>query len=119
MNTLSEQAALAIVVSAIARCRKMQPKFADGTSQASLLRNRIRALEIAESLLRGEDGGYSPEELQKALPPIASIHSKMSHARIKYDKDSTQYRRFTPTIEAMELCRKLVEAQLERIDRYE
>lgn len=112
----SIQKSLKIVNSAIQNCEKIQPKFPEGTSQCSLLRNRINALKIARSLLLGEGREYSPEALKQALPPILSIHSKTSNARKKYEPGSTQYRRFTPTIEAMEVCRALLEQALARCD---
>lgn len=46
--------ALQIVSSAISRCDKMQPKFAEGTSQHTLLENRTKALYISKSLITDE-----------------------------------------------------------------
>lgn len=38
--------ALRIVSSSISKCEKMQPKFIEGTSQHTLLKNRIKSLYI-------------------------------------------------------------------------
>ncbi|AHF10179.1 hypothetical protein GQ588_09045 [Dehalobacter restrictus] len=46
--------ALQIVSSAISRCEKIQPKFVEGTSQYTLLKNRINALCISKSLITDE-----------------------------------------------------------------
>lgn len=64
--------ALRIVTSSIAKCEKVQPKFAEGTPQLSLSRNRIKALKIAESLLKNDGSvqNYTKCELEKSLPPI-------------------------------------------------
>lgn len=106
--------ALKIVTASIAGCEKMQPKFAEGTSQHSLLRNRIQALRISESLLR-DDGSiqcFSREALEAALPPILSIRSKTTNARKKHPEGSTWYMRLTPTIEAMLVCEALLTKEL-------
>ncbi|MDF2801269.1 MAG: hypothetical protein K0S61_1172, partial [Anaerocolumna sp.] len=41
-------AALQLIFSTISKCEKMQLKFAEGTSQYSLLKNRIKALYISK-----------------------------------------------------------------------
>ena len=46
--------ALEALASMIARTEKAQPKFSAGTSQASLLRNRLKALRVAEAAIRAE-----------------------------------------------------------------
>jgi len=43
-----------VVSSTISKCEKFQPKFAVGTSQHTLLKNRIKALYISKSLITGE-----------------------------------------------------------------
>ena len=91
---------------------KFLPKFAEGTSQHSLLRNRIRALQPARELVSG-DGKPDREELESALPRVASIIQKTTKARDKYEPDSRNYRRFDPTVRAMEQVRSLLEQELE------
>lgn len=44
-------AAIQLISSTIINCEKMQTKFLEGTSQHSLLKNRIRALQIAKALI--------------------------------------------------------------------
>ena len=67
--------ALLLISSTISKCEKMQHKFAEGTSQHSLLRNRIKALQISKCLIEGDRGieAYTEEDLKKALPPVISI----------------------------------------------
>jgi len=43
--------AISLLSSTIINCEKMQLKFLEGTSQHSLLRNRIKALYISKALL--------------------------------------------------------------------
>lgn len=99
----------------IENCAKMQGKFAQGTSQHSLLKNRIRALEISKCLLAGEGvDAWTREDLERAAAPIASIIHKTTKARSKYEAGSVTYKRFTPTIDAMTLCQELLEEKLGR-----
>lgn len=114
-NTELEKA-VHVVDSAISRCEKMQPKFEEGTSQHSLLKNRIKALYISKALIMGSEeiADYTNEELQKALPPVTSIISKTEKAQSKYEEGTITYRRFEPTIRAMYVAKDLLEKELER-----
>ncbi len=114
--TEQEQAdALKMVTSIIVRCERMQPKFVLGSSQHTLLKNRIQALKIAGALLTGRGTElYSTQDLSAALEPLASIMRKCEKARSKYEPTSVQYRRFYGTIRAMELSRQLIENELGR-----
>ena len=87
-------------------------KFPEGTSQHSLLKNRIQALRTARDLLSGE-GQPTREELEFALPRIESIIHKMSKARDKYEPGSKNSKRFDPTVQAMEQVRTAILHALE------
>jgi hypothetical protein len=91
---------------------KFLPKFPEGTSQHSLLKNRIRALQTARELISGE-GRPSREELEFALPRIESMIHKMSKARDKYEPGSRNYKRFDPTVQAMKQVRTAIMQALE------
>ena len=91
---------------------KFLPKFPEGTSQHSLLKNRIRALQTARELISGE-GRPSREELEFALPRIESMIHKMSKARDKYEPGSRYYKRFNPTVQAMKQVRTAIMQALE------
>ncbi len=91
---------------------KFLPKFPEGTSQHSLLRNRIQALQTAGNLISGESKP-SREELEFALPRIESIIHKMSKARDKYEPGSRNYKRFDPTVQVMEQVRTAILQVLE------
>lgn len=70
--------ALKVVASTISKCEKIQPKFSEGTSQHTLLKNRIKAIYISKALIIREQNieQYSKEELIDALKPIVSIINK-------------------------------------------
>lgn len=91
---------------------KFLPKFPEGTSQHSLLKNRIRALQTARELISGE-GRPSREELEFALPRIESMIHKMSKARDKYEPGSRNYKRFDPTVQAMKQVRTVIMQEME------
>lgn len=109
--------ALKVVSSAIARCEKMQPKFVAGTSQHTLLKNRIKALCISKSLMAGENVAdkYTKEELVEALAPISSIISKCEKAQLKHEEGSSSHTRLKNMIEAMCIAESLVTDARERL----
>lgn len=91
----------------IQRCMKMDGKFKEGTSQCSLLENRIKALQIALDCMN-EKKLYTDAEYEKALPPILSIQHKCEKAQSKYEKTHRQYKRYIITIESMKIASKYI-----------
>ena len=93
------------ILAGLDRCIRLEerflPKFPAGTSQHSLLKNRIRALYTARQLFSGELPP-SKEDLEFSRPRIESILHKVSKARDKHDAGSRNYRRFDPTVQLME-----------------
>ncbi|MEL4105475.1 hypothetical protein AAFA46_01355 [Oscillospiraceae bacterium WX1] len=106
--------ALLMVLSLISRCEKQQPKFAAGTSQYTLLQNRMKALYMSKSLLQGEKitGTYTKEDLAKALPPIISIISKCEKAQLNCTEGTAQYTRLNKIMAAMTISKSLIEKEI-------
>lgn len=78
--------AISLLSSTIINCEKMQLKFSEGTSQHSLLKNRIKELYISKALLSGgRTINYTSKDLGEALPPIVSIINKTTKAQSKYE----------------------------------
>ena len=104
------------ISSTIGKCEKMQLKFAEGTSQHSLLKNRIKALYISKALIENDINVsmYTKEDLEKALPPVVSIINKTEKAQIKYEEGTVQFRRFAPIIRAMYISKDFIENELEK-----
>lgn len=126
------------VSSTINNCEKMHGKFVEGSSQYSLLRNRIKALYIAKLLIVNELSKieqtlvnragdvvqkweydrknvmlhYTKEELMKALPPVISIISKCEKAQVKFEEGATHHTRLKNIIKAMYISKSLIEDQL-------
>ncbi len=104
------QEALRVVSSSINKCEKIQPKFAEGVSQHTLLKNRIKALYISKSLIENENvrDKYSKEELMEALRPISSIISKCEKAQMKFVEGTSNHNRFKNMIKAMYIAKSFI-----------
>lgn len=101
---------LKVVSSTISNCEKMQPKFAEGTSQHTLLKNRIKALYISESLITDENvmDKNTKEELIEALAPVSSIISKCEKAKLKFAEGTAHHTRLKNIIKAMYISKSLI-----------
>ncbi len=102
--------ALQVVSSTISKCEKMQLKFADGTSQHTLLKNRIKAMYISKSLITDENvmDKYAKEELIEALRPVSSIISKCEKAQLKFAEGTSHHTRLKNIIKAMYISKSLI-----------
>jgi molybdopterin-binding protein len=109
--------ALRVVSSTISKCEKMQLKFAEGTSQHTLLKNRLKAMYISNSLIKGENvtEKYSKDELIEALNPVSSIISKCEKGRLKFTEGTSHYTRFDNIIKAMYVAKSLITDEINKI----
>ncbi|ERI91909.1 hypothetical protein HMPREF1982_02952 [Clostridiales bacterium oral taxon 876 str. F0540] len=116
IEELSE--ALQLVSSTISNCEKMQPKFDEGTSQHTLLKNRIKALYISKSLItdEGDVVKYTKQELIGALPPVSSIIHKCEKAQLKFTYGTAQYTRLGKIIKAMYISKALITDEINKRD---
>nr|WP_315022516.1 hypothetical protein [uncultured Aminipila sp.] len=108
--------ALQILSSIISRCEKIQPKFVEGTSQHTLLKNRIKALYISKSLITDENvmDKYIKEELIEALRPVSSIISKCEKAQEKLAEGTSNGTRFKKMIKAMYISKSLITDEISK-----
>lgn len=108
--------ALQVVSSTISNCEKMQPKFEEGTSQHTLLKNRIKALYISKALITGENvmDKYTKEELIEALPPVSSVISKCEKAQLKFQEGTSHYTRLKKIINAMYVSKALITDEISK-----
>lgn len=108
--------ALQVVQSTISKCEKIQPKFAKGTSQNTLLKNRIKAMHISKALIIGESDidKYTKEELIEALRPVSSVISKCEKAQIKFEEGTSNYNRFKKLIKAMYISKSLITDEISK-----
>ncbi|MGV8981535.1 hypothetical protein [Clostridium sp.] len=105
-----------VVSSIISKCEKIQPKFAVGTSQHTLLKNRIKAMYISKSLITGENiiDKYTKEESLKALPPVSSIISKCEKAQLKFADGSVNHTRLKNIIKPMYISKSLITNEISK-----
>lgn len=108
--------ALQIVSSVIGRCEKAQAKFVAGTSQHTLLNNRIKALNISKLLISDENfiDVYTKEELSEALRPITSIISKCEKAQQKFAEATSNYTRLKKILKAMYIAKSLIAEKINK-----
>ncbi len=102
--------ALQVVSSVIRNCEKIHPKFAEGTSQHTLLKNRIKAMYISKSLIEDENimEKYTKEELEKAIPPVSSAISKCEKAKLNAVEGTSNHTRLTKMIKALYVSKSLI-----------
>jgi len=108
--------ALRVVSSTINKCEKMQLKFAEGTSQHTLLKNRIKAMYISKSLITDKDviDKYTKEELIEALRPVSSIISKCEKAQLKFAEGTSHNTRLKNIIKAMYISKALITDEINK-----
>ena len=85
-------------------------KFKEGSSQATLIKNRLFALRTSLSLLDNEDG--VEVDLIQALEPMKSILRKNMKAQEKHSKETTIYKRLQKNIDCARFCVNLIEEKL-------
>lgn len=108
--------ALQVVDSTIKNCEKMQPKFAEGTSQHTLLKNRIKALYISKLLIENQNimDNYTKEELIEAIRPVSSIISKCEKAQIKFAEGTAHHTRLKKIISSMYISKSLITDEINK-----
>ena len=109
--------ALQVVSSTISNCEKMQLKFAEGTSQHTLLKNRIKALYIAKLLITEQNvtGKYTKQDLINALPPVTSIISKCEKAQLKSSEGTANFTRLEEIIKTMYIAESLIIYEIDKM----
>lgn len=114
--------ALRALASMISRTEKSEEKFAQGTSQHTLQKNRLKALQIASALIsKGQaesDGAdcYTEEDLKNALAPITSLISKSEKARGKLAQGTWQHTMLSENLKALYIALPLLTKALSDIN---
>jgi hypothetical protein len=114
--------ALRAIASMIERSEKAHGKFAQGTSQYTLQKNRIKALYVASSLISNElaesdvADKLTKEDLEKALAPIASLISKSEKAQGKLTQGTWQHTMLKGNLKALYIASPLLTKALREIN---
>ena len=102
--------ALQALASMIRKTEQAKAKFTQGTSQYALLKHRLAALRIASMLVSQETAesapadGYTQEDLENAIAPIASLISKSEKAREKLAPGTWQYTMLGNNLNALQMA---------------
>jgi hypothetical protein len=113
--------ALRAIASMIGRTEKAKEKSTQGTSQHTLQTNRLKALQIASSLIskgfsgRNDKACHTKEDLEKALAPIASLLSKSEKAQGKLAPGTWQHTMLGNNIKALHIALQLLTKALSQI----
>ncbi len=89
------------------KTEKAREKFKPGTSQHTLLTNRLEALKLSAILLADGQAGpeegrhVSPEALKRAVAPITSLISKSEKALGKTSPGTWQHGMLTENLQAL------------------
>jgi hypothetical protein len=106
--------ALRAIASMISKTEKAKEKFAQGTSQHTLQRNRLKALNIASTLILKElaesndRGYYTKEDLENSFAPIASLISKSEKAQKNLAQGTWQYTMLGNNLKALYIASPLL-----------
>lgn len=108
------EAALQAIASMIDRSEKSQAKTVQGTSQHTLLQNRIKALRIAAALIENSNAlnTFTTKDLQNAQAPIASLISKSEKAQTKLTPGTWQHAMLAQNLKALYIATPLFQAAL-------
>lgn len=116
--------AISYIHQIIANCERLQLKFSSGTSQYTLLENRIHALRIAVYfMIQAFDVSNSTQvsvitmsELEQALPPLVSIIHKCEKAQSKYQEGTKQYKRYIKMITIFKMAHGFVDETYQKAE---
>ena len=120
-NWTSEELREAIkaISSMIERTEKVKEKFEQGTSQCTLLVNRLKALNIASFLMSKElaesnvMNSYTRGDYINAAAPIASLISKSEKAQKKLTQVSWQHTMLANNLKALYIAAPLLTRALD------
>lgn len=124
--------ALKDVSSMIDKCHKIHHKFKEGTSQHTLLKNRVQAMNISRIVLIEEmlnnqylhievinqfiDNSiniFNKKEYREAIVPVQSIIHKCQKAIEKHALNTATSTVLKRTIDAMGICKTLINRKVE------
>ena len=108
--------ALLVVSLTISKCEKRQLKFAEGTSQHTHIKNRIKAMYISKSLISDENitDKSTKEAMIEALRPVSSVISKCEKAQLKFAEDTSHHTRLKNIIKAMYVSKSLITDEISK-----
>ena len=109
------QASGDLISALIKNCENMITRFKPGSSQHSLLVNRIKALSIALEFLKSkvQSALFTVSEREAALEPLRSIIRKCEKGQVKFAETHASYIRMERINQAMTISIFLIETGLQ------
>jgi hypothetical protein len=111
------QEALRPINSLISKSEKAQQKLVPGTWQHTMLRDNLKALRIASTLMKEETDdtdGFTRDDLQEAMRALASMISRTEKTRAKFTPGTSQHTLQRNRLKALRRAEALIKAELDK-----
>ena len=95
------------------RTQQALAKFEAGSSQHSLLENRLQALRVGLWLIEDTVKEHTRNELEQAVAPVNSLMQKSGKAREKVKPGSWQHAMLSNNLQALAIVKKMLETRLD------
>ena len=111
------QEALRPIASLISKSEKAQQKLAPGTWQHTMLRDNLKALHIASTLMNKDTdhkNNFIRDDLQEALRVLASMIIRTEKAQAKFSPGTSQHTLQRNRLKALRIAEALIKVELDR-----
>ena len=111
------QKALRPIASLISKSEKAQQKLVPGTWQHTMLRNNLKALHLASTLMHAQPDAvheFTRDDLQEAIRALDAMMSRTEKALAKFARGSSQHTLQRNRLDALQTAKVVAEAALGR-----
>lgn len=111
------QEVLRPIASLISKSEKAQQKLAPGTWQHTMLRDNLKALRMASTLMNKQPNdveNFIRDDLQEALLAFASMISKTEKAQAKFSPGTSQHTLQRNRLRALRKAEALISVELDK-----
>ena len=111
------QEALRPIASLISKSEKAQQKLVPGTWQHTMLRDNLKALHIASTLMNkytDHKDNFIRDDLQEALRVLASMIIRTEKAQAKFSLGTSQHTLQRNRLKALRIAEALIKVELDR-----
>jgi hypothetical protein len=105
------------IASLISKSEKAQQKLTPGTWQFAMLRDNLKALHIASTLMdegTGDASNFTQDDLQGALGAFASMINRTEEAHAKFSPGIPQHSLLRNRLDALRIAKALTRAELDK-----
>lgn len=107
------------IASLLSKSEKAQLKLKPGTWQHTMLRNNLKALYHASSLMNKEadnTDNFKQDDLREALRAFASMISKSEKAQVRFSPGTSQHTLLRNRLRALRIAEALTKVELDKAD---